>query len=78
MRYFTPSFEDKNIKEIEGVIFGSLHDQRKSVDKKYFICSLYDGDKNNYDFMNHLKEYTYEEILKEINTPLWIIETLGI
>ena len=75
MRYFIIGFDDTNIKEIQNVIFGSLSGQRQSVDGSCFVASLYEGDKTNYDFMKHLKEYTYNEILTELNNPFWVMPT---
>ncbi len=72
MRYFIIPFADKNLEKILSVIFGDISNQRKSNDKKYFVASLCEGDSSDYDFMEHLKEYSEEGVKEVLHGENWI------
>ena len=71
MRYFIISFDSKNLAQIQAVIFGDISNQRKSLDGKYFVAALNEGDKNNYDFLNPFLEFNEESMKKEMEEASW-------
>lgn len=73
-RYFIIPFSDVNLDKIQAVIFGELYTQRRSLDNKLFVCSLCEGDDNNYEFLKPYTEYNQEAIVKELDNDLWRVK----
>lgn len=70
-RYFVVEATDPNLPEIEKVIVGELDTQRKSLDKKFIIVKLHDGDPSDYPFLDKYKELTHEEAINLMATIEW-------
>jgi len=55
-----------------GKIVGNFQEQRTSIDNTLVLIKLADGDENDYTELASYTEYTYEEILIELQKPEWI------
>jgi hypothetical protein len=71
MRYFIIPFDSQFLEEIKAIIFGDLSTQRRSVDKKYFVASLCEGDSKDYEFLNPFLEFTEKSIKEEMKGENW-------
>lgn len=74
MRYFIIPFASKHLEQIKTVMFGDLATQRRSLDGKYFLCCLNEGDTSDYDFLQEYPEYNDENITKILDNDNWRIK----
>ncbi len=71
MRYFIIPFDSPNLAKIQAVIFVDISNQRKSLDGKYFVAVLNEGDTNSYEFLNPFLELNEESMKKEMEGNNW-------
>lgn len=70
-RYFIIDLTIENMMAMIDKIVGNLQDQRTSLDNTKVLIKLVEGDENNYTELASYPEYTYEQILIEMQKPEW-------
>lgn len=70
-RYFIINLTAQDMLNMIGKIVGNFQDQRANNDKTRVIVKLKQGDETNYLELANYSEYTYEQILEELQNPEW-------
>ncbi len=70
-RYYIINASDPNISQIEGIIVGTIEQQRPSVDETQMVVKLFEGDHEQHPQLSQYTEYSHAEILPVMYGPEW-------